>query len=107
MDMCPAGFKDTLDELGILTCEKKVARRNMIVFEATEELIRPNTISMSDMYLVSVYKTRIIALLIKTASIYKDARVNALSAYEAFLLNDWLGLSVGMYVPIKYENKAL
>lgn len=107
IDVCPAGFKPILNELGILSCERRINRRPMIAFEATEDIARPRKISDQDAYVISAYKHKVIAFIIKVSTVYADFPTNPLEPYEAWLLSDWLGMDVAYYISVKYNENAL
>lgn len=107
IDMCPAGFKPVLDELGILSCERIVKRRRMIAFESTENIARTEKITEKDAYVMSAYRLKVIEFIVKVATVYKDYPTQPLSQYEAWLLRDWLGIDVGYYLTVSYEQNAL
>lgn len=107
MDVCPAGFKFILDELGIVSCDRKINRKNMVVFEATDDIARGQKIADHDCFVISLYRKRCVDLVIKVATLYRDYPVKPLEPYEAYLLSDWLGIDIGVYIPIKFSENTL
>lgn len=107
IDMCPAGFKPVLDELGILSCERTVRRKRMVAFEATDDIARTLKITDQDAYVISAYRLKVVEFIVKVATVYKDYPTKPLDPYEAWLLRDWLGIDVGYYLTVSYEQDAL
>lgn len=107
MDVCPAGFKHLLDELGIISCARKVHRRSMVAFEATEDIACGDKLSDRDFAILRIHRLHVARLLFKVAALYSDYQTNSLDPYEASILSNSLRIDVGRLVSVKYEQSAL
>ncbi len=107
IDMCPAGFKSVLLDLGIVSCDRRVRRKAMVAFEAGDDIKRTGQLTDNDAYIICAYKHKAIEFIVKVATVYKDYPTRPIQPYEAWLLSDWLGIDVGYYLTVNCEENAL
>jgi len=108
LHVCPAVFKDYLQEIGIVATALQRTRSNRpgfgrwVVFAALDGLTPVETLTEDCAPLIRANRDDCLGVILKLSAMYNCSVVNGISLEEAALLAEWLGIeSVGRYVPLQ------
>lgn len=99
--MCDPGFKSSLNELGIITCDRTYRRKKVLIFEPLTELPVVEVIPETLKPFLKNQRKNLVNTIMQFSSYFKDAQTNMVTPFEAFMIAECAGFDVGRYLTVE------